>query len=88
MQHDLLKLLLPHRSHAPLPQSVRDPADILDCGYGTGDWAVEVAELFPDCKVSHLIFKLHRITGYRSQELTLTQFGLSKMIDQIILFQR
>ncbi|PFH56045.1 hypothetical protein XA68_17142 [Ophiocordyceps unilateralis] len=28
-----------------------DPKNILDCGCGAGDWAVDVATRFPDCKV-------------------------------------
>lgn len=30
------------------------PRRILDCGYGSGAWAVEVAEQYPDCEVSNL----------------------------------
>lgn len=31
---------------------IQEPQRILDCGYGAGAWAVEVAEQFPDCQVS------------------------------------
>ena len=31
---------------------------VLDCGYGSGTWAVEVAEQYPDCEVSHTIRNL------------------------------
>ncbi|KAL1976771.1 hypothetical protein VTN31DRAFT_3053 [Thermomyces dupontii] len=30
---------------------IQEPQRILDCGYGAGAWAVEVAEQFPDCQV-------------------------------------
>lgn len=30
---------------------LEDPAHILDIGTGTGEWAIRVAELFPDCEV-------------------------------------
>lgn len=25
--------------------------NVLDCGYGSASWAIEVAELYPDCEV-------------------------------------
>lgn len=28
-----------------------DPSSVLDCGYGGGDWCVQFAEEFEDCKV-------------------------------------
>lgn len=31
----------------PIPQLRR----VLDCGHGSGSWAVEVAEEYPDCEV-------------------------------------
>lgn len=31
---------------------IRRPRRILDCGYGAGAWAVEVAEQHPNCEVS------------------------------------
>lgn len=31
---------------------VRNPRKILECGYGTGEWAVAVAELYEDCQAS------------------------------------
>jgi ubiquinone/menaquinone biosynthesis C-methylase UbiE len=31
---------------------IRSPKRILDCGCGAGDWAVEVAEQYPDAEVS------------------------------------
>lgn len=30
---------------------VREPTRVLDCGYGSGAWAVQVAESYPDCEV-------------------------------------
>jgi ribosomal protein RSM22 (predicted rRNA methylase) len=32
---------------------LRNPKDILECGYGQGTWAVAMAELFPDSNVSN-----------------------------------
>ncbi len=31
-----------------------DPERILDCGYGGGDWCVQIAEEFEDCEVRPL----------------------------------
>jgi hypothetical protein len=31
---------------------VRNPKNILDCGYGRGSWAVKVAERYEDCQAS------------------------------------
>jgi ribosomal protein RSM22 (predicted rRNA methylase) len=31
---------------------LRNPKDILECGYGQGTWAVAMAEMFPDSNVS------------------------------------
>lgn len=33
---------------------VDNPRKILECGYGTGEWAVAVAEEYEDCEVSSL----------------------------------
>lgn len=44
-------LLFTDRVNPLVPDSVRDPAHILDCGYGTGEWASAVAESFPDSQV-------------------------------------
>jgi hypothetical protein len=33
---------------------IRDPSKVLDCGYGGGDWCVQIAEEFEDAEVGHL----------------------------------
>jgi ubiquinone/menaquinone biosynthesis C-methylase UbiE len=33
---------------------VRAPKRVLDCGFGAGDWAFEVARAFPDCEVQEI----------------------------------
>lgn len=30
---------------------VNEPKRILDCGFGAGDWALDVARAYPDCEV-------------------------------------
>jgi hypothetical protein len=47
-QHDLLKRFF-SRLYFP---GIGDPQKILDCGYGRGEWAVDVAEEYEDCEVS------------------------------------
>lgn len=40
---------------------------VLDCGYGSGAWAVEVAEEYPGCevsKVSLFLFSVERHSEY------------------------
>lgn len=32
---------------------LRDPSKILDCGYGGGDWSVQIAEEYEDAEVGH-----------------------------------
>ncbi|KAK7529926.1 S-adenosyl-L-methionine-dependent methyltransferase [Phyllosticta citribraziliensis] len=49
LQHELLKILFGMRNYfAPL----QNPRKILDVGTGTGKWAVEMANEFPDCEVT------------------------------------
>jgi hypothetical protein len=36
---------------------IRDPSKVLDCGYGGGDWCVQIAEEYEDAEV----VLLHRI---------------------------
>jgi hypothetical protein len=49
-QHDILKRLFGHSLVSPAVR-LRDPSSVLDCGYGGGDWCVQFAEEFEDCKV-------------------------------------
>jgi len=49
-QHDILFRLFGNRLFSRnIP--VTNPRRILDCGYGTGDWSVQCAEEFDECKV-------------------------------------
>lgn len=47
-QHRVFNLIFDGRLIFPPVQNVRD---VLDCGYGTASWAVEVAECYPSCEV-------------------------------------
>jgi ubiquinone/menaquinone biosynthesis C-methylase UbiE len=49
LQHDLLLRFMGNRLYLP---RVDNPRRILECGYGTGEWAVAVAEEYEDCEVS------------------------------------
>ena len=50
-QHELVKLILKDRKIPLFPDTVSKPDDVLDCGFGTGAWSLEVATLLPDCHV-------------------------------------
>ena len=48
-QHQVLNRVFDNRLiFPPVPRLRR----ILDCGYGAGSWAVDVAERHPDCEVN------------------------------------
>jgi ubiquinone/menaquinone biosynthesis C-methylase UbiE len=48
LHHEVFRVLLDNRLHlAPL----ENPASILDIGCGTGQWAMDMAEKYPDCEV-------------------------------------
>ncbi|KAH3915432.1 hypothetical protein HBI56_166380 [Parastagonospora nodorum] len=50
-QHDIFQRLLGD-SFVSSTIRLRDPNSVLDCGYGGGDWCVQFAETFEDCKVT------------------------------------
>ncbi|KAK3940647.1 S-adenosyl-L-methionine-dependent methyltransferase [Diplogelasinospora grovesii] len=46
--HQMFNMMFEHRLIFP---PITRPRRILDCGYGSASWAVEVAEQYPDCEV-------------------------------------
>jgi hypothetical protein len=63
---------------------VSRPKKVLDCGYGSGAWAVEVAEEYPECEVRTPVKApfssrgmLRRITcpGYRGRHISSYEAG-------------
>ncbi|KAL4807051.1 hypothetical protein BDV18DRAFT_159272 [Aspergillus unguis] len=50
-QHRILSKVFDHRLVFPPISHLRR---VLDCGYGTGSWAIDVAEQNPDCEVRSL----------------------------------
>lgn len=48
IQHRVFNMLFDYRLIFP---PISKPRRVLDCGYGSGSWAVEVAEQYPDCQV-------------------------------------
>ena len=48
VQHSILDMVFDGRLVFPPITSLQN---VLDCGYGTASWAVEVAETHPDCNV-------------------------------------
>lgn len=47
----MLLELFRDRRNPLLPDFVDDPKNVLDCGFGTGDWVYELAETYSDCNV-------------------------------------
>ena len=47
-QHRVFSLMFDGKLIFP-PLTVVD--NVLDCGYGSATWAIEVAETYPDCEV-------------------------------------
>ena len=47
-QHLVFSLMFDQRLIFAEMTTVRN---VLDCGYGTASWAIEVAETYPDCEV-------------------------------------
>ncbi len=47
-QHAVLNMVFDNRLIFP---PMNNPRRVLDCGYGTASWAVEVAERHPQCQV-------------------------------------
>ncbi|KAF7595881.1 hypothetical protein BBP40_004374 [Aspergillus hancockii] len=48
LQHQVFNRVFDNRLIFP---PIRWPQRVLDCGYGTGSWAIEVAEQHPECQV-------------------------------------
>ena len=49
IEHHIQQLMFRGKLHlCPL----KDPEDILDIGTGTGIWAIDMADTYPDCEVS------------------------------------
>ncbi|PKS08897.1 hypothetical protein jhhlp_003510 [Lomentospora prolificans] len=40
---------------------IRNPRRILDCGFGAGNWAIDVAERYPNCEVTGIDVSPHMI---------------------------
>ncbi|KAH0565898.1 hypothetical protein GP486_000701 [Trichoglossum hirsutum] len=51
-QHKILSKVFDGRLIFP---PIVEPKKILDCGYGSASWAVEVAEEYPDCEVNEAL---------------------------------
>ena len=48
MQHNILYQLFGDKSFFP---DILNPTSILECGYGSGDWVVQIADEYEDCEV-------------------------------------
>ena len=50
-QHRLMDLIFDEKLVIPPNYSLPRRGNVLDCGFGGGSWAVEVAENYPECEV-------------------------------------
>ncbi|KAL9633119.1 MAG: hypothetical protein Q9164_004887 [Protoblastenia rupestris] len=55
-QHRVFNIVFDDRLIFP---PVTNPRQVLDCGYGTASWAIDVAETFPDCEVTGVDISPH-----------------------------
>jgi ubiquinone/menaquinone biosynthesis C-methylase UbiE len=51
-QHEMLKEVYHDWNNGLYPAFIGDPEAVLDCGFGTGNWAYDMAEYDPSCLVS------------------------------------
>jgi tRNA G46 methylase TrmB len=51
-QHEMLKEVYQDWNNGLYPAFIGDPEAVLDCGFGTGNWAYDMAEYDPSCLVS------------------------------------
>ncbi len=51
-QHEMVKMIYQDWDNSMHPNFMGDLERILDCGFGSGDWACDLAEYDPDCTVS------------------------------------
>lgn len=50
-QHEMLKLIYQDWDNALHPNFIKDPEVVLDCGFGSGNWAYDLAEYDSNCTV-------------------------------------
>ena len=68
LHHEILLHILEGKIHlAP----VENPAAILDIGTGTGIWAIDASEKFPDAKVTGTDIRFALATPYRTERILL-----------------
>jgi hypothetical protein len=48
----MLKMVYQDWNNSLHPNFIEDPEAILDCGFGSGNWAYDLAEFDPSCTVS------------------------------------
>ncbi|RVX72400.1 hypothetical protein B0A52_03588 [Exophiala mesophila] len=53
-QHEMLKMIYQDWNNSLYPRVVGDPEKILELGFGSGEWAFELAEYDPDCTIANL----------------------------------
>ncbi|KAF2746339.1 S-adenosyl-L-methionine-dependent methyltransferase [Sporormia fimetaria CBS 119925] len=82
-QHDIFFQFFGERLFLP---RLDDPRKILECGYGTGDWAVAVAEDHEDCEVTAV--DIYPLQIDRPENLALVEYNLNDRLNDPDVFQR
>ncbi|KAJ3481065.1 hypothetical protein NLG97_g7915 [Lecanicillium saksenae] len=66
LMHNVLAKVFDNRLVFP---PVASPRRILDCGCGAANWAIDVAELYPDCEVLGIDVSPHMLPDHQPQNL-------------------
>ncbi|KAF2684566.1 S-adenosyl-L-methionine-dependent methyltransferase [Lentithecium fluviatile CBS 122367] len=83
-QHDLIYRFSGGRLFFP---RIDNPRKILDCGYGGGDWVVQVAEEFEDCEVTGVDIYPILLTD-QPDNLNLFGYNLNDRLNDPAVFER
>ncbi len=51
----MLKMIYRDWNNSLHPNFIDDPESVLDCGFGSGNWAYDFAEYDPDCAVIYCV---------------------------------
>ncbi|KAH6611912.1 hypothetical protein C7974DRAFT_324110 [Boeremia exigua] len=84
-QHDVLFKLFGNHLFSPYI-GTRYPQKILECGYGGGDWSVQVAEEFEDCEITAVdIYPM--LVADQPENLGLCSYNLNDRLNDPEVFQ-
>ncbi|KAJ4291670.1 hypothetical protein N0V90_009565 [Kalmusia sp. IMI 367209] len=83
-QNDILYQLCGERYFFP---RINNPRKILDCGYGRGDWVVQVAEEYEQCEVTGVDI-YPALVADQPDNLTLFGYNLNERLNDPEVFER